>query len=187
VTAGEESAAAGPAGSTPAGSGPAGSAQPEQDRYVAVIGPRTADPRLCRLAYEVGAEIARRRAVLLCGGLTGVMEAAARGAREASGRSIGLLPGLDRRDANPFLDYALATGLAEARDGALITSADAVIAVGCNPGTLIEIGYALQRQRPLAVLGGWTVLDESGQPVAGFRQARTATEAVTMVLGPPDG
>lgn len=179
MTAGEESAAA----------GPAGSAQPEQDRYVAVIGPRTADPRLCRLAYEVGAEIARRRAVLLCGGLNGRMEAAARGAREASppGRSIGLLPGLDRRDANPFLDYALATGLAEARDGALVTSADAVIAVGCNPGTLIEIGYALQRQRPLAVLGGWTVLDESQQPVAGFRQARTAVEAVTMVLGPPDG
>jgi hypothetical protein len=179
VTADQENAAA----------GPAGSAQPGQDRYVAVIGPRTADPQLCRLAYEVGAEIARRRAVLLCGGLTGVMEAAARGAREASppGRSIGLLPGVDRRDANPFLDYALATGLAEARDGALVTSADAVIAVGCNPGTLIEIGYALQRQRPLAVLGGWTVLDESGQPVAGFRQARTAAEAVTMVLGPPDG
>ncbi|HEX8767963.1 MAG TPA: TIGR00725 family protein [Jatrophihabitans sp.] len=158
---------------------------------MAVIGPgvfepRTAGPDLYRLAYEVGAELARRQAILLCGGLGGVMEAAARGAREATppGRSIGLLPGTDRAAANPFLDYALPTGLAEARDGALVTSADAVIAVGCNPGTLIEIGYALKRQRPLAVLGGWSVLDESGQPVPGFRMARTAAEAVAMVLAP---
>ena len=149
-----------------------------------MVGPGSAGPQLCRLAYEVGAELARRRAILLCGGLGGVMEAAARGAREASGRSVGLLPGTDRADGNPFLDYALATGLGEARDGALVTSADAVIAVGCNPGTLIEIGYALKRQRPLAVLAGWSVLDSSGEPVAGFRVARTAAEAVATVLGP---
>jgi uncharacterized protein (TIGR00725 family) len=152
--------------------------------YVAVIGPGTADAQLYRLAYEVGAELARRQAILLCGGLGGVMEAAARGAREASGRSIGLLPGTDRAAGNPFLDYVLPTGLAEARDGALVTSADAVIAVGCNPGTLIEIGYALQRQRPLAVLGGWSVLDAFGEPVSGFRVARTAAEAVALVLAP---
>jgi uncharacterized protein (TIGR00725 family) len=150
-----------------------------------VIGPRTADPGLYRLAYQVGAELAGRQAVLLCGGLTGVMEAAARGAREASppGRTIGLLPGTDRGDGNAFLDYVLPTGLGEARDGALITSADAVVAVGGNPGTLIEIGYALQRQRPLAVLGGWSVLDESGRPVPGVLVARTPAEAVTLVLG----
>ena len=158
---------------------------------MAVIGPGVIEPSagLYRLAYDVGAELARRQAVLLCGGLGGVMEAAARGAHEASppGRSIGLLPGTDRAEGNPFLDHALPTGLAEARDGALVTSADAVIAVGCNPGTLIEIGYALKRQRPLAVLGGWTVLDELGQPVPGFRTARTAAEAVALVLGPADG
>ncbi|HEX8093471.1 TIGR00725 family protein [Jatrophihabitans sp.] len=155
------------------------------DRYVAVIGPGTASPELYRLAHEVGAELARRQAILLCGGLGGVMEAAARGAREGSppGRTIGLLPGTDRGEGSPFLDYALPTGLAEARDGALVTSADAVIAVGCNPGTLIEIGYALKRQRPLAVLAGWSVLDESGQPVTGYRAARTAAEAVALVLG----
>ena len=150
-----------------------------------MIGPGTADAELCRLAYEVGAELARRQAILLCGGLGGVMEAAARGAREASppGRTIGLLPGTDRADGNPFLDYALPTGLAEARDGALVTSADAVIAVGCNPGTLIEIGYALKRQRPLAVLGGWSVLDSSGALVPGIAVATTAAEAVALVLG----
>lgn len=156
-----------------------------------MIGPGTASPELYRLAYQVGAELARRQAILLCGGLGGVMEAAARGAREAPGvrppgRSIGLLPGVDRAAGNPFLDHALPTGLAEARDGALVTSADAVIAVGCNPGTLIEIGYALKRQRPLAVLGGWSVLDSSGQPVPGLQVARTAAEAVALVLG-PDG
>jgi len=154
-----------------------------------VIGPRAADPPLYRLAYQVGAELAARRAVLLCGGLTGVMEAAARGAREASpaGRAIGLLPGTDRTEANPYLDYALATGLGEARNGALVSSADAVIAVGGSPGTLIEIGYALKRQRPLAVLAGWSVLDVDGEPVAGLRVARTPAEAVTLVLGPPAG
>lgn len=162
--------------------------QPEH-RYVAVIGPGTAEPRLCRLAYDVGAELARRGVVLLCGGLGGVMAAAARGAREARealppGRVIGLLPGTDRAEGNPYLDYALPTGLAEARDGALVTSADAVIAVGGSPGTLIEIGYALKRQRPLAVLAGWTVLDEAGEPVAGLAVARTAAEAVALVLGP---
>ena len=151
-----------------------------------MIGPGAASPQLYRLAYEVGAELARRQAILLCGGLGGVMEAAARGAREASppGRSIGLLPGTDRGEGNPFLDYALPTGLAEARDGALVTGADGVIAVGCNPGTLIEIGYALKRQRPLAVLGGWSISDESGRPIAGIRVARTAAEAVALVLGP---
>lgn len=157
-------------------------------RYVAVIGPGHCGLELYELAYAVGAELARRRATVLCGGLGGVMEAAARGARESDppGRSIGLLPGTERSEGNPFLDDALPTGLAEARDGALVTSADAVIAVGCNAGTLIEIGYALKRQRPLAVLGGWSVSDERGQPIAGIQVARTAAEAVTMVLGPAD-
>jgi uncharacterized protein (TIGR00725 family) len=156
------------------------------DRYVAVIGPGDAGAELCSLAFEVGAELARRQAIVLCGGLGGVMEAAARGVRSADppGRSIGLLPGVDRRAGNQYLDFVLATGLGETRNGALISSADAVIAVGCNPGTLIEIGYALKRRRPLAVLGGWSVSDESGHPVAGIRVARTAAEAVALVLGP---
>jgi uncharacterized protein (TIGR00725 family) len=160
--------------------------EPEYARYVAVIGPGDCGPELYELAYAVGAELARRKATVLCGGLGGVMEAAARGARESDppGASIGLLPGTERRDGNPFLTHALPTGLAEARDGALVTSADAVIAVGCNPGTLIEIGYALRRDRPLVVLGGWSLLDESGASVPGLRTARTAAEAVTMVLGP---
>ena len=151
-----------------------------------MIGPRAADDRLYRLAYQVGAELAGRRAILLCGGLTGVMEAAARGARESDppGSTIGLLPGTERADGNPYLDHALPTGLGEARDGALVTSADAVIAVGGNAGTLIEIGYALQRQRPLAVLAGWSVLDEAGEPVPGVLVARTPDDAVSLVLGP---
>jgi uncharacterized protein (TIGR00725 family) len=165
---------------------PAGQPDREYSPYVAVIGPGNCGPELYELAYAVGAELARRHAIVLCGGLGGVMEAAARGARENDppGRSIGLLPGTERADGNPFLDYALPTGLAEARDGALVTSADAVIAVGCNAGTLIEIGYALKRQRPLAVLHGWSVSDECGQPVAGVRMVRTAAEAVALVLGP---
>jgi uncharacterized protein (TIGR00725 family) len=156
------------------------------DRYVAVIGPGDAGAELCSLAFEVGAELARRQAIVLCGGLGGVMEAAARGVRSADppGRSIGLLPGVDRRAGNQYLDFVLATGLGETRNGALISSADAVIAVGCNPGTLIEIGHALKRNKPLAVLGGWSVLDETQQLVPGFRIAGTALQAVTLLLGP---
>ena len=139
-------------------------ADESRERYVAVIGPGTADRRLRDLAYQVGAELAARGAVLLCGGLAGVMAAAARGARQADppGRTIGLLPGTDRAAGNPYLDHALATGLGEARNGALVSSADAVIAVGGSAGTLIEIGFALKRQRPLAVLAGWSVLDVAG-------------------------
>jgi uncharacterized protein (TIGR00725 family) len=95
-----------------------------------------------------------------------------------------VVAGTDRAAGNPYLDHALPTGLGEARNGALVSSADAVVAVGCSPGTLIEIGYALKRQRPLAVLAGWSVLDAAGEPVAGFRVARTAAEAVALVLGP---
>lgn len=157
-------------------------------RYVAIIGPRDAGAELCELARSVGREVARRRAVVLCGGLGGVMAAAARGAREADprGTTIGILPGTDRRAANQFLDYVLPTGLEEIRDAALVSSADAVIAVGGNPGTLIEIGYALLRGRPLAVLAGWSLRDASNAPVPGLTVAGTPEAAVAAVLG-PDG
>ena len=161
----------------------------ERARYVAVIGRGDAGPRLCELAFEVGAALAGRGVIVLCGGLGGVMAAAARGAHSTDppGRTVGLLPGVDRSAGNEQLDYALATGLGEARNGALVTSADGVIAVGCNPGTLIELGYALKRQKPLAVLAGWSVLDEAGRPVPGFRIARTGAAAVAMVLDAAPG
>ena len=145
---------------------------------VAVIGPGRSTQRESDLAFVVGHALAEAGAVVLCGGLGGVMEAAARGAAMAGGRAVGLLPGTERADGNDHLDLALATGLQEARDGALVTAAGAVIAVGGNPGTLIEMGYAMLRDRPLAVVRGWRVVPGTGI----VRYTDDPLDAVSWVL-----
>jgi uncharacterized protein (TIGR00725 family) len=112
--------------------------------YVAVLGPGEASAAEVGAAERVGAELARRGAVVVCGGLGGVMEAACRGAKEAGGSTVGILPGLDREAANPFVDVALPTGLGEARNALVVRAADALIAVGGAYGTLSEIALALK-------------------------------------------
>lgn len=118
---------------------------------IAVCGPNQADPSLLALAHAVGKGVAQAGAALICGGLGGVMEAASRGAREADGVTIGILPSADAHTANPFILIPIATGLGEARNAVLINSADAVIAVGGGWGTLSEIAFA--RRAGLAVIG----------------------------------
>lgn len=156
--------------------------------YVAVIGPSDATETEAALAYEVGREIALRGGVVVCGGLGGVMEAAARGAREAlvdpPATIVGILPGTDRQAGNDYLTVALATGLGELRNGVLVSSSDAVIAVGGNPGTLIEMGFALHAGKPLAVVAGWSVLAAGGQLAPGMTMTRSAASALDAVLGP---
>jgi len=105
-------------------------------RYVAVIGGGEADPEVAALAYEVGRELARRSVVVICGGLGGVMEAAARGVQEAGGVSIGILPDPDRRRANPYLTYTIPSNLVHARNMVTVHAADAVIAVDASHGTI---------------------------------------------------
>src|SRR5205085_2375644 len=116
-------------------------------RLVAVCG--ESDPRtpLADLAFELGRGIAQRDSVLVCGGLTGVMEHAARGARAAGGLTIGLLPGEDVHDANAYIDIAIATGLGHARNAILARTADGVVALGGGLGTLSEIALALRQRR----------------------------------------
>ena len=99
------------------------------------------------VAQAVGRELASRSAVVVCGGLGGVMEAACRGAKEAGGHTVGILPGSDRTAANPFVDTAVPTGLGEARNVLVVRAADALIAVGGGYGTLSEIGRASCRER----------------------------------------
>jgi uncharacterized protein (TIGR00725 family) len=101
--------------------------------------------------------VAERGAVLVCGGLGGAMESACRGAKQAGGTTVGLLPGLDRADANPHVDVALPTGLGEARNAVLVRVADAVIAVGGGYGTLSEIALALRQGKPVIGLGTWEI------------------------------
>ena len=107
------------------------------------------------LAEQVGAEIAHRGAVLVCGGLTGVMEAAARGAKNAGGLTIGILPGDDAGEANRFIDIPIVTGLGEARNVVIVKTCHALIAVGGAYGTLSEITFALRAGKTVVGLGTW--------------------------------
>ena len=106
-------------------------------------------------AREVGRLVAGRGGIVLCGGLDGVMEAAARGASEAGGTSIGILPDEDRGQANEYLTFSVATGAGQARNLAVVCSGDVVVAVGGEYGTLSEIGLALKVGRPVISLGSW--------------------------------
>jgi uncharacterized protein (TIGR00725 family) len=122
---------------------------------IAVIGRGDAVPDEREAAYATGRLIARNGAVLVCGGLGGVMEAACRGAKEAGGTTVGILPGTD--GGNPYLDITIRTGLAHARNVLVVLSADAVIAVGGRFGTLSEIAIGLKTGRPVFGLDTWDI------------------------------
>jgi uncharacterized protein (TIGR00725 family) len=141
-----------------------------------VIGSGEADASLLDAAEGVGRELARRGAVLVCGGLGGTMEAACRGARAEGGVTVGLLPGLDRADANPWVSIAIPTGLGELRNALVVRAGDAVIAVGGEFGTLSEIGFALKIGRPVVGLGTWE-LAHAGRPV---------TDAIVVASDPAE-
>lgn len=130
-----------------------------KDKYIfiAVIGGGDVSSQVAALAEEVGREIARRGAVLVCGGLGGVMEAACRGASREGGLTIGILPGENRQAANPYVRIPIVTGLGYARNVAVVRSAQAVIAVDGSYGTLSEIGHALQSNIPVIGLNTWSL------------------------------
>jgi uncharacterized protein (TIGR00725 family) len=124
-------------------------------RLVAVCGESDPQTSLADLAFELGRGIAQRDAVLICGGLTGVMEHAARGARSVGGLTVGLLPGDDPDEANPYIDVAIASGLGHARNAILARTADGVVALGGGLGTLSEIALALRNGRPTIGIRTW--------------------------------
>jgi uncharacterized protein (TIGR00725 family) len=116
---------------------------------IGVLGASRAEPALYAAAAALGKSIAARGWWLVSGGLGGVMEASCRGAREAGGHTVGILPGLDRRDANPWVELAIATGLAEARNTIITRSAHACVALPGSYGTLSEIAFCLKFGTPL--------------------------------------
>jgi uncharacterized protein (TIGR00725 family) len=148
---------------------------------VAVVGPGDASAGEEGVAEEVGRLLARRGAVVVCGGLGGVMEAACRGAREEGGTAVGILPGPDRGAANPHVTVAIATGLGEARNAIVARAADAVIAVGGEFGTLSEIAFALKMGKPVIGLGTWS-LDLEGLPGDPLQRASDPSDAVARAL-----
>jgi uncharacterized protein (TIGR00725 family) len=132
--------------------------------YVAVVGGSMADRDVCQTAEDVGRALAAHGAVVVSGGLGGVMEAACRGAKEVGGTTVGILPGADRRHANPWVDVAVATGMGEARNALVVRTADALVAVGGEFGTLSEIALALRLGKPVVGIATWE-LARRGRPV----------------------
>lgn len=145
--------------------------------YVAVVGAGGDDvaPQLLAAAEAVGAELARRGAVVVTGGLGGVMRAACRGAREAGGTTLGILPGDERAAANPYVSVAVATGMGELRNGLVVRSADAVVAIAGGAGTLSEIALALKAGKRVIGLRTWEI--------DGVQAAANAADAVALALG----
>jgi uncharacterized protein (TIGR00725 family) len=151
------------------------------DAYVAVVGagaPGCTDEQAW-LAEEVGAGLASAGAVVVTGGLGGVMEAASRGAKSRLGTTLGLLPGRDRREANGWVDVAVATGMGEMRNALVVRASDAVVAIGGGPGTLSEIAFALKTGVPVVGLGTFEL--------QGVVVAASAAEAVERALAAAGG
>jgi len=132
-------------------------------RWIAVVGAGSAAPDVLAQAEEAGAAIAGGGHVLVCGGTGGVMEAACRGAKSRLGTTVGLLPGLDREDANGWVDVAIPTGMGEMRNALIVRSADAVVAVGGGWGTLSEIAFARKTGKPVVGVG-WELDDVVAAP-----------------------
>ncbi|MBZ0154700.1 MAG: TIGR00725 family protein [Alphaproteobacteria bacterium] len=141
---------------------------------IAVIGPGTAEKKELHTAEEAGRLIARRGAILVCGGLSGVMEAAARGAKEAGGTTVGILPQNHCNEANPYIDVPVATGFGEGRNVVIVRTADALIAVGGEYGTLSEISFALKTGKPVIGIHTWNI--------RGIIRAEDAEDAVSKAF-----
>jgi uncharacterized protein (TIGR00725 family) len=150
-------------------------------RYAAVVGPGTAAGEEEAAGERIGAGLAAAGLVVVCGGLGGVMAAACRGARSAGGRTLGLLPGEDRSAANPWVEFAVPTGLGEARNVLVVRCADVVVAVGGGWGTLSEVALAVKRGLPVVAVGGWA------PETLEIRRVATAEEAVAVALAALDG
>ena len=145
--------------------------------YIAVVGPGDASPEDLARAEEVGAGLADLGAVVVTGGLGGVMEAACRGARSRRGRTLGIVPGDDGVAANGWVEIAVASGMGELRNGLVVRASDAVVAIGGGHGTLSEVALALKLGRPVVGLGTWAVhgVDDVSTPAQ-------AIERIALVL-----
>ncbi len=148
---------------------------------IAVIGTRQPSPEEATLAEEVGRELAKNGAVLVCGGLGGVMEAACRGACSEGGLTIGILPGDDAKSANPHVQIPIATGIGYARNAIIVKTAQAIIAVGGGYGTLTEIGYALDNKKPIIGLKTWK-FSRNNHADKSIIRAHSAKESVKKAL-----
>lgn len=150
-------------------------------RYVAVLGPGSHDPVAEELAERVGRLLAERGAVLVTGGLGGAMEAASRGAKQAGGMTVGILPDDTRQSANRYLDVAVPTGLGEMRNAVVVRASDGAIAIRGAYGTLSEIGLSLRIGRPVVGIDTWMLNSPDGSSDH-FHHAKGPEEAVNRLM-----
>jgi len=151
-------------------------------KFIAVIGGSECSLQEAELAEKVGCELARQGAVLVCGGLGGIMAAACKGASSEGGVTIGILPGGNRQAANPYVQIPIVTNLGEARNVVVVKSAEAVIAIGGGYGTLSEIGHALRNGLPVVGLNTWS-LSRNDQSDNSIILAQDPAEAVKKAIG----
>jgi uncharacterized protein (TIGR00725 family) len=151
----------------------------ERRRYASVIGPSACPGDLFELAREIGRRLAEAGFTIVTGGEGGAMEAASKGAGEAGGMAVGVLPGLDRSRANDYAEITIPTGIGHARNLAVVASGDVVVAVGGEWGTLSEIALAGVIGRPVVAVSGWRLDHATGVP-DGVHYAASAEEAVEL-------
>ena len=148
---------------------------------IAVIGGSNAAPKDLDAAYQVGLELAKRGAIVLCGGLTGVMEAVCRGAKEAGGTTVGIMPGNTSEEANPYVDIPIPTGMGYARNAIVARAGQAIIAIDGAYGTLSEIGHGLGDGTPIVGLNTWQFTID-GKADTTIVKADTPLDAVEKAL-----
>lgn len=140
---------------------------------VCVIGGHKCSKEVEELAIDLGKNIGQMGFILLCGGLSGVMEAVSKGAKLAGGLTVGIIPGADKHQANAYIDVPIATGMGYARNTIVATAGDIIIALPGETGTLSEIAFAINMKKPVIDLGGWDV--------PGMFKAGSAKEAMEIV------
>jgi uncharacterized protein (TIGR00725 family) len=151
-------------------------------KIIGVIGSSRADADILALAEEVGREIARNGAAVVCGGLTGVMEAVCKGARREGGLTIGIIPSDNKEDANPFVQIPIVTGMGMGRNVMLVKTADAVIAVGGEYGTLSEIAHALNLGKKVIGLRTWKLEKAHTKAIPNLVEVDSPKKAVALAL-----
>jgi uncharacterized protein (TIGR00725 family) len=146
--------------------------------FIGVIGAGTCSKKIYGLAYDVGKYIAKAGAILICGGLGGVMEGAAKGAKDNKGVTVGILPGVDKAEANPYIDISIVTGISEARNLIVIRSSDAIIALPGQFGTLSELAFCLKMEKPVVGLTTWEISDRIIKTKDPQQAVKSALEAL---------
>lgn len=152
-------------------------------RYIGVAGGGVCSDEIYELAQQTGYALAKMGAIVVCGGRSGVMEAAARGAKEAGGTTLGILPGADYSEGNDYIDYMICTGIGQARNLLVVLNSRILVAVGGEAGTLSEIALAIKHKTPVVALRSWPLHEmKSGGDLRLFHPVETVEQCIEKVV-----